>query len=350
MNDPRTRKKRWAAAALAGFLAAGAWGGAGAGISEDNLASLTEHFEPRKPTVILHYEMAFRLLFLELMQVAEARIEATEGLWTNTRTGEKTPACFIHLHLFSPHYDDPDREERVQINNRVLSVVTMPEMDTLVYSKRTEERINPFFKKPTEYRNVHIYDLQDGEMSFYTRNFLTGEVSTNLDAAADFAGQGKEVATVLEMMSDIYYGRRRMISPDSDFRIHVNIEGTAIPYAADTEIDETPAEILGERRKALRVVIEPAREAPRGVKKKKFMLWTAPLCDLAEIADHDVLRELACAAPRWGMAPLVANFGLSLGYIRGTLTAIEVENQTEGGLAPIPSAEIEVVTRGAGQL
>ena len=43
------------------------------------------------------------------------------------------------------------------MDNRMVTVVTMPDMDTLLYMKESNEIMNPLFKKETRYHNLHIY-------------------------------------------------------------------------------------------------------------------------------------------------------------------------------------------------
>jgi len=285
-------------------------------------------FEPTKPTVTLSYDVTYRFLFLQLMKVASAEIDSTEGIWNNAATGQRQEACFINFHIFTPTLPSDKKRGRICMDNRMVTVVTMPDMDTLLYMKESNEIMNPLFKKETRYHNLHIYDMQSGTLDFWSRNFVTNSVSTNFAGALDVAGQGKEVAEVLKMMSRIYQGKEDPVTPKSDFRIHINIEGTSQPFAADTKLTTTPIDILGERWPALEVKIMPAKEA-RNVKRTKFVLWATSIEELAKHAGDKRLAKLAEEAPDWGMTPLVGVYGLSIGYVRCALNAIKVTGEFE---------------------
>lgn len=290
-------------------------------LDENVVEDLRAAFVPDMPTVTMSYDVTYRFLGVRLMRIARADIRTTEGHWINRQTGRHTPACFAEMTLRTFNQDEEPESCRLYVNDRIVSVLTMPELDTIAYAKWTDEHINPIFGKAQRFRHAHMYDLESGALSFRSEDFLTGEVSTNLDGAADLMSQGKNVSSILKLMSEIYYGRQDMLNADSDFRLHVNIEGTAVPFAVHTFNEEAPLRFRERDWPSLCVEVEPAREAP-DIKSNGFAMWATSFRDLAARMGSDELSAVADASPAWSMVPLVADYGLSLGTLRCAMTSI----------------------------
>lgn len=285
------------------------------------LREISERFSPVKPTVVMSYNVHYRFLSLNLLQVADALIEATEGTWRSPGATNDTPCCLINVTLQSPSAArGAPRGGRVYINSRIVSVVTMPQLDTLYYLKMTDELLNPIVGSRRDTRNFHVYDLSGGELKFFAHNLLDGTSTTNLTGATDMAAQGREVSRVLTLLSDVYHERRGPISPDSDFRIFVNCDSKAIPFAARSARDNVNA--FGGKYAALRVDVMPAREAPRGARTRDFTVWTASFLEVAGRTRDSALQRIAAETPAWGMTPLLANYGMAIGHIRCSLVAM----------------------------
>ncbi|NCC49647.1 MAG: hypothetical protein EOM20_00385 [Spartobacteria bacterium] len=288
---------------------------------------MKRRFSPALPTVALTYRVSYRLLGMNLIEVAYARLESTEGYWVTPASIEPVRACFMELALQTPNCEKKNSEKsRVYINNKLISVVTMPELTTLYYIKKTDESIRPLFGKGKRVNSMHIYNLESDALDFYSRDYLTGTVRTNLEnGAMDMAAQGREVIDVLTRMSDVYNERIGHITPDSEFRIYVNCDGTAVPFAARTRTEHI--HLLGHQWKALRCDVMPAREAPK-IKNRDFAMWAVSLDTFAEVIDDPVIRDIAEQTPDWSMTPLLANYELCLGAIRCTLDQVETIDNT----------------------
>ncbi|MDD4734511.1 MAG: hypothetical protein PHP44_00235 [Kiritimatiellae bacterium] len=281
---------------------------------------LTTHFSPSKPTVVMTYNVTYRLLGIHMLSVATATMEATEGYWTYPESRRTEPCCLISIRLQSTRCDEETKKNgRIYINDHLVSVSTMPGLNTILYMKKTDEYINPPFKKAKRIEHTAVYDLENGSLDYYAQNYLTGEIQTNLTGAADMATQGKEVSKVLQMVSDVYHGRRDLITPESDFRLMINCDGLAVPFAAQTSRENLS--ILGKAWPTLCAEVMPAREAPK-IKSRDFSMWATSFEEMASQLDDPVLKQLAKETPAWGMTPLLANYGLALGYIRCAITDI----------------------------
>lgn len=286
-------------------------------IAEDYITTYQQRFEATKPTVCMHYKVSYRFMGLNLLSIAEANMEATEGLWTK-KDGQRIPSCYIHIHLKSAH-DEPREKSRIFLNDHMMSMVTMPELKTIYYMKTTDERLKPFRKK-TERLSFSVYDLEDGALEFIQRDLLANTTQTNINGAADMAAQGDEVAEIISMLSDIYHGRKEMLTPKSDFRINVNCDGQAVPFAAKTKRNKL--KLMKKKWPALYMEVEAGKEAPKDVKTREFSLWATSFTEAAARSDDPILVRLAEETPAWGMTPLLANYELPLGHIRCTLKKI----------------------------
>jgi len=297
-------------------------------IDEQELTEkLFTHFTAEKPTAVMKYKVTYHLLRLKLLSIATATIEATEGRWHYAQTGSNTACCLIDMTLLSMRHDEKAKKKgRIYINDRILTVATMPDLNTIYYIKRTDEYINPPFKKDKRVDSLAVYDLEHGGLDYYERNYLTGTVQTNVSGASDMVKQGREVSAVLQLLSEVYTGRRESITPDSDFRIQVNCDGVAIPFAARTKRGQL--KIMGKRWPILIADVMPAKEAPK-IKSRKFRMWVTSFSEVAGQLDDPVLKQLADEAPVWGMTPLLIDYGLTLGSIRCAITTIETKNQSE---------------------
>jgi len=304
-------------------------------LEAERIEELQARFKPVKPTVTITYDVSYRFLFLRLARVAVARVETTEGLWLNRTTGQWIPPCFMD---FSFHPMDREQagtnianRSRLSIDNRIVSVLTMPELDTITYIKTTDEYMNPMLGKKKENRNIHVYDLESGELRFYLKDYLTGKVETNMTGAVDLASQGKEVQNILRIMSQIYYGKHEMITPDSDFRIKMNIDGKVLPFTVKTSNSRVRVEALDSSILSLRVLVEPAPETD--VESRNFMLWAASFQDVAKNIKDPKLRQMSDDVPAWSMVPLMADYGMSIGFIRCSMKTISAQSHATEGLA-----------------
>lgn len=286
------------------------------------LQEIDRRFTPAKPTVVMTYDVRYRFLALNLMQVARATLEATEGAWDSGTDGNGTACCVIRVRLQSdPGSQGGQRDGRIFLDDQIVSVVTMPGLETLYYLKRTDERLRPLFGSKKNVLNFHVYDLTGGGLQFFAHDELAGTTTTNLTGATDMASQGREVSRVLSLLSDVYHGRKGPIGTDSDFRIFVNCDGKAVPFAARSARETVTA--AGDRYDALRVQVIPAREAPRGVRARDFTVWATAFAEVAGRTEDADLQRVAAETPAWGMTPLLSDYGLALGSIRCSLVSIQ---------------------------
>jgi hypothetical protein len=292
----------------------------------DSPDALRGRFVPAKPTIVVKYNVSYRFLFLTISRLACGTVEATEGLWRK-QDGSSLPAALLEMAVDTPDRREAGRRDRMSIHNRILSVLTMPDLDSLVYMKDADEILNPLFGSESRNRYVEVYDFEGGALRFRRIDALKETVQTNLVGASDLVRQGKEIPIMLKIMSAVYNGQRAMLTHDTAFRIHVNIDGVVTPFGVVTRRDDTPVRLLGQRLPALRVDVSPAPEAHgRG---RTLELWTASFADVADYTGDTFLIRCADEAPDWNMIPLVADYGLAIGYVRGYMTSLSARPMGE---------------------
>ncbi len=324
---------------LAGLLL-----GASACFAQDTriIEDLKSRFTPDKPTVSISYDVAYRFLFLELMSLAKATIDTTEGTWSNSITGVSTSACFVEFSFWTlDHETNAKSRNRISINDKIISVLTMPDLNTLMYVKKTDEYLNPLIGHRKVTKNLFVYDLESGELNYRLEDYLADTVTTNLPGTGNLVEQGRDVSHFLKILSEVYYGKQEMISPDSDFRIHCDVDGAVRAFCVKTENRPLPLKLMGTNLPSVRVRVEPAKGEP--IRDIGFELWASSLQDVANASqDHDLL-DLAAQVPDWSMVPLLADYGLSVGYIRCSMTHIKALESGFGKLALTQGPSVEPV-------
>jgi hypothetical protein len=287
----------------------------------DWLTGIKERFEPTQPTVALDYHINYRFLFLTIKHLANATICATEGQWTY-KNGRTTNATMVSFAFDTLENVKDRRKGRFSVHRNVIAILTMPDLDTLLYVKQAYEYVRPLFAAPKELHFREVYDFQGSTLNFRREDYLEDTVQTNLIGSFELAKQGEEIATMLELMADVYYGRRSMITEDEDVQISANINGIGTPFDVTTRRQHAPMETFSIATNAVRLDIVPAPEAKgRG---KDVALWGVGFTDLATRSDNAEMRQLGRTAPQWNMVPLVGDYGLSLGYVRGILQDVRI--------------------------
>jgi hypothetical protein len=316
--------RRYGGVLLAALLAAGLRADAG---SFKPVEDVRTRFRPEKPSVRMSYNVAYRFLFLRIKNLAKATVWTTEGTWLRRDTGERIPAILVQANIDTPDDLGSNKRGRVSIHRQFTSVMAMPGLDTVFCVKQANEFINPLVREVKQSKYIEIYDLESGTLGYRRKDYLTGQVDTNLSGTFSMAQQGQELAIMLKLASAVYEGKRGMLTYDSNFRISVNIDGVGTPYAVQSEFDQKPLDILGHTIRALRIDMKPAQEAQR--RGRPLVLWTASLHDIARLTGRRRLVRAAPDAPDWSMVPLVADYGLVIGYVRLHLTDVGVEGNDE---------------------
>lgn len=307
-------------------------------VSEEWVRSeISRRFVPAQATVAINYDVAYRLLNLRLARMAKARVETTEGYWTDISGTNRLHVVVAEFRFHSIGHDKPDAKDgRVFLRDRMLSVLTMPDLDTLWYLRRAEQHIAVPCRPPRDLDYLDFYNLEAGSLSYTRDDYLANTVITNLDGVATFAEQGRGVSSVVKLMSEIYYGKREVIGARAPYRITANISGKIQPLVVTTSPAEAPVRLSGTRPGSLRVSV-------RRVEKNEkpgdecFTMWVSSFRDIAAQTRNMELCRASEQTPEWSMVPLVTDYSLALGAIRCTMTSVGViQQQRAGGIVGNP--------------
>lgn len=298
---------------------------------------VAERFTPGKPAAGITYSVAYRFLGLELRKLARAEIIAVEGQWLSPGNAS-IPACLISFRLDS--LEKPRGVGRgVILHNHILAILTFPELDAILYTKRANEDIRIFMHRRSA-NNYEVYDLDDGTFRYSAHDFLTSSVTTNLVGADDLIRQGKEVCRFLKILYDAYQHPEEYVnkSATENPTFFLYTEGDLVPFNFTMQQRHTPSTILQKRPLCLYLRARPG--AKSGGKGRNLELWAMPFSELAACRGQQEIITLSTNTLQWSMAPLVTDLGLSLGWIRGSLTSVELIPMEEVNPRTLASPEI----------
>jgi hypothetical protein len=280
---------------------------------------VAHRFTPTREGVELTYQISYHVLGLKLLRIGEARSFSVEGEWINDE-GERVPAFFSEVSFDTR--DDPSSGERgrISIHNRIVAVMTNPELKTLVYYKAADEYLNPFFKDPRHDYYLDYYTVKDGGIVYFRQDHHSGERTSELKNADALVRQSNAIAKTLRQMSGIYKGSESRLTHDSDFRVYFNVGGEVKPFAAESSMERFKVKPIDKKMESLRVDISLAPEAEG--KAGKLTMWGVPFAELAGLSERSDLVRLADEAPDWSMIPLRMNYKRPVGYIRCYLETI----------------------------
>lgn len=281
--------------------------------------SIPARFKPTKKGVELTYQISYHVFGLKLMRIGVARSYSVEGTWIND-DGEIVPAFYSDVRFDTK--DDPtdDKRKRISIHNRMVAVMSNPELKTMIYFKDADEYLNPFFKTPKHEYSLDYYSIKDGAIDYYHEDYHTGATTTELENADELLEQSNAIAETLRRMSNVYHGLEPALTHKSDFRVYFNVAGEVKPFAAESSKEKFKVKPIKKKMESLRVDISLAPEA-KG-KAGDLSMWGVPFSELAKTSGQEELIELANDSPDWSMIPLRMNYKRPVGYIRCYLETI----------------------------
>jgi hypothetical protein len=301
---------------LTGFFVG--WAGLAAPAAEPEMAAIQAGFHADDVPVRMEYELAYRFLNIEMSRLGKIVLLTTKGTFQRRVTGQPVPAVLVEVRLDSADHHKPPARDRVSIHDRILAVVTMPELNALVFAKENDEFLNPVFGRATVSRAVSCYDTQSGRLDYSHRDIPSGTVSTNLSNPEALLVLSRRVGTLANFLLGRYYGRDTVAA---DGRLSVNADGEVVALLMETVLERSPAFLTRQRLNALRVATVP--EEPTRARLHDFHGWAVPFRELADRFGDDAVR----AAARRGVeavVPLVVQYDLRLGAIRATLASLGV--------------------------
>ena len=281
---------------------------------------LKRDFIPTKETVVLKYEVVYKLMFIKLLKLASAVIKTTEGDWIRESDGTRIPVYLIEVSLNT--LEDPDeKRKRISLHDRFAAILSRDPVETICYMRNADQYFRPFFSNPTINHHFEVYDFQGDQLDFFYVNEETGEIVTNVTENAKIAQQGREISELLRVMSSVYYGETELLNYTNSPKVFIDINRKATPFVLRTIRDNINARPLNKPIEALQVSAIP-EEAIED--QRLFELWTASLMSVAECTDNERFQEIAAESPSWSMTPLLMDYDLKVGYIRCRFSDIEL--------------------------
>lgn len=298
--------------------------------AQSYIEKINSNFIEQAPSVQTEYLITYKVWIIRLARVAKATVKTTEGVWVNSETSITNKATKVELNYYTYDQERDAKRSRISMNDKILTVLTMPELDTIIYIKDTDEYMNPLFKTPTIVKNFEVYEmLDDGSLDYFREDFTTGTITTNMDGSAELIEQGKGISSNIKMISQMYYGKQDFVTYDSDYRIHFNVDGVVKPFSVTSSKEKAPVKLKGKAPESIKVRAQLAKEATG--KGGAMNFWATPFSDIAKLLGDKELLKVGENLPEWSIVPLVMDYDLKLGFIRCSIDniSVEKENKTE---------------------
>lgn len=288
--------------------------------AETPLMDIDARFTAVDPPVCMEYDVGYRLLHLELARVGKILATTTIGTWRHRITGKNIPALFLDMKVNSPDSGKMGERNRVSIHDRLIAVLTLPDMRALVFAKYTDEYLHPLIGRNKDALTLSVYDAQGGKMAYSTSNLLTGAISTNIANPEALFDLSQRIKPVMDFLVARHRSGAKEAPDTGQGRIVANLDGKVVALKIVTKQDKSPA-CFG-RQHFDTTCIVPMAESRSSVKPREFHAWSLDFKKLAALRQDQGLIKAAQNAPMDSIVPLVMDYELGLGSVRTTMTAI----------------------------
>ena len=281
------------------------------------------HFNPFMPTLVLKYEVAYRLFWLDLMHLADAFVYATDGEWFNEATGEWRRAYLLVFHLDTLEESSEIGTGHYSIHNRLATILLKPTLEPLIFVKRDYMHVDTFHSK-IDIHNAEYFSVEAGKNDYIKKDYACNATSTNMPYFAKLVDQRKEVFRFMKTVAAIYAGKTNDFSATNNFTVSIFTDNAYVPFTVDIYRKFKLLDMLNNDYKTIYFTAEPAR-GYHG-KGRNLSAWIAPFNYMAEMAGDEQLISMAGQTFEMGMIPLMADFGLKLGTVRCSLVRMSLES------------------------
>lgn len=321
IQDPEARMPAWSAKAWV-LLAVAVELSAGALVAAMPLAELDARFSPREAPVTMVYDVGYRLMNMELSHVGRVVASTTIGTWRHRVSGQEIPALFLDMRIDSPDSGEPGHRNRISIHDRVVAVMSLPDMQALVFAKHTDEVLRPVFRASVALADS-VYDTQSGNLEYRLHDFSRGLVSTNLANAEALLELSRRIRPIMEYLvaqDKAPMPEKAELSDRS--RIVANLDGRVAALRILAERDTSPVCLARQRLDSLYIRTVPERGS--AVKPRDFHAWSMTFEKLSRTLKDQALVESARKAPVETVVPMAVEYELGLGCVRATLVSIRL--------------------------
>lgn len=287
---------------------------------ENPLSDIDARFTALEAPVCMEYDVGYRFLHLELARVGKIIATTTVGSWRHRVTGRTVPALFLDMKVNSPDSGKAGERNRISIHDRIVAVMTVPDMNALVFAKYTDEYLHPLIGRKKEALIVSTYDAQAGHMVYSTCNLKTGVISTNLANPEALFDLSRRIKPVMDFLLSQHRGITNDPAISEKCRIVANLDGRVVALRILTKPDRSP--VCFGRQHFETTCIVPVAEPGSPVKPREFHAWALDFKQLAALRHDPGLIQAARKAPMESIVPLVMDYELGLGSVRTTMTSI----------------------------
>lgn len=293
-----------------------------AGAGELPLAELDARFTAVETPVVMEYDVGYRLLNIELRRVGKIVATTTIGRWKHRVSGGEVPALFLDMRVNSPDSGRAGERGRVSIHDRIVVVMTIPDLEALVFAKYTDEYLHPLIGRCTESLLWSIYDTQSGRLEYENHDLRNGEVKTHLQNPEALLELSRKIRPVMEFLV------KQCVAPSPDARnsdkarIVANIDGRVAALRILTERDKAPGCL--DHRRVDAMLIRTVAESGSSVKPRDFRAWSLTFKQLSALLQNNALIQAADHAPVETVVPLAVDYELGLGSVRASMTSINL--------------------------
>ena len=299
--------------------------------TNDPLREIRSGFQATEPPIVMEYQLGYRFLNVELSRLGRIKVFTTTGRWRHRVSGVDMPAVFLDVLVDSADRNKVREQNRVSIHDEIVAVLTLPDLEALVFSKRTDEYLHPLFARRTVSEAVSLYDTQSGALEYLHRNFSDGSVVTNLNRPDELLRLSRQIRPIMDYLVGQSLNANPAVSTN-ECSISVNLDGQVVGLRLDTQKEKSPACFEGRRLDALRIETLPLER--RQARARDFFAWALTFDGLADALDDDRLRKAAHSSMVQCVTPVVVDYELAIGRIRASMVAVSVGTGTNAPAAP----------------
>lgn len=282
------------------------------------------NFTPLGPTLVLRYEVAYRLFRVNMVELASATVHATDGEWFNEAAGAWVRAYLMVFDLDT--LEDPSEvgRGRYSIHHRLAAVVLKPALEPLVFYKRDFTHVDTFFKR-VEVHNTEYFSLEAGRHDYIKRDYVARCATTDMAHFARLADQRREVLRFMKTVSRVYSdGAEGVERGDLEYVVRIFTDGELVPFLVEIHPERSRLDVLGGEYDVISFSAQPSPEFQG--KGRPLAVWGATFSYMAQKSLDPEMIRMARRTFEYGMVPLMAEYGLQIGSVRCVIKSIGLRN------------------------
>jgi hypothetical protein len=297
------------------------------GAAEDRLADIRARFRGTDTPIVIEYDLGYRFLKIELSKLGKIHLTTTIGQWKHRVSGEEVPAVWVDVRVDSDDQGKPRERLRVCLHDEIVAVLTLPQLEALLFAKVTDESLRPLFGRRHVAQAVSCYDAQAGQMEYRQQDFIKDTVSTNLSHPEALLELTRQVGPIMEFLVSQYRVKTPGVSTNAPgVCISANLDGQVVSLRLDTRKERSPGCFGRRRLESLHIRTLPMTGGQ--ARARDFHAWAVTFDALADYLGDDVLKREARESLA-AVTPLVVDYELGLGRIRASIVSVKADTGPE---------------------